>query len=58
MEAIDFRFSGNITPITNGHRALAISDEIKNALYTESEFRKKASKVSTEFIFEKSSSRR
>jgi hypothetical protein len=53
LEAIDFRFSGNITPITNGHRALAISNEIKNALYTESEFRKKASKVSTEFIFEK-----
>ncbi|HDJ1439497.1 TPA: L-tyrosine/L-tryptophan isonitrile synthase family protein [Serratia rubidaea] len=53
MEAIDFRFSGNITPITNGHRALAISSDIKNSLYTESEFRKKSSKVSTEFIFEK-----
>ncbi|MGJ8525853.1 hypothetical protein LMG33818_001600 [Halomonadaceae bacterium LMG 33818] len=53
MEATDFKFLGNVTPITNGNRVLDMAERKKDLLYTACEFRKKALTVSTEFIFEK-----
>lgn len=53
LRAIDFKFSGNVTPISNGNRALEISDRNIHSLYTEGEFRKKALAIPSDFIFEK-----